>query len=315
FPRPQDDYELYLRHVNSYYHFRISSCSVTLGYVLPYVAEIFAAQPGWRKDDTGTPRTLTMVAGDDEASRSKVVAETLAAMRSTKKFEVLEGWRNERKSVFGPKGEVLFTIERSAVPLLGVMNYHVFMTAYTRSADNELRIWISRRAETKTYPHLLEVILSGGIAAGEKPYDTLIRDAKEEASLPEELLRSRVKSTGMVSWFEIRDDRAGGEVGLLAPEAHYVYDCELPDDVVPTPGDDEVEDFQLWTVEEVRQGLQRREFKPGVGHVILDFFVRHGIITEENDPDYVELLPRLHRQLEFPLRRGQRAGRYDEESS
>jgi hypothetical protein len=71
--------------------------------------------------------------------------------------------------------------------------------------------------------------------------------------------------------------------------------------VIPKPNDDEVEGFQLWTVDEVREGLQRNEFKPGLVHVILYFLIRHGIFNEENDPDFVKLVQRLHRKLEFPL--------------
>jgi hypothetical protein len=32
------------------------------------------------------------------------------------------------------------------------------------------------------------------------------------------------------------------------------------------------------------------------------FFVRHGIITPANKPNYIEIVSRLHCELEFPLR-------------
>jgi hypothetical protein len=32
----------------------------------------------------------------------------------------------------------------------------------------------------------------------------------------------------------------------------------------------------------------------------LDFFIRWGILNEENEPDYQEIKRRLHRELEFP---------------
>jgi hypothetical protein len=34
--------------------------------------------------------------------------------------------------------------------------------------------------------------------------------------------------------------------------------------------------------------------------VMVDFFVRHGLITAENEPDYLEISSRLHRRLEYP---------------
>lgn len=34
--------------------------------------------------------------------------------------------------------------------------------------------------------------------------------------------------------------------------------------------------------------------------VLIDFFIRHGILTPENEPDYIEIVARLHRRFEFP---------------
>ncbi len=42
------------------------------------------------------------------------------------------------------------------------------------------------------------------------------------------------------------------------------------------------------------------EFKPNCALVLLDFFVRHGIVTAENEPDYIDIVSRLHRRVEFP---------------
>lgn len=105
---------------------------------------------------------------------------------------------------------------------------------------------------------------------------------------------------GTVTYFYVRDERAGGETGLLQPECQYVYDLEVGEDVVPKPGDQEVEEFGLWSVEEVKESLARGEWKPNTALVMLDFFVRHGILTPANEKDYVEIVSRLHRRLEFP---------------
>ncbi len=168
---------------------------------MPAVAELFGRQPGWEYDNTLIPRTLTFKAGNDVSTRTAAMAETLSTIRSSNKFEVLKGWRDELKDVYGAGGELVFSLERSAIPLLGVINYGVYLTAFTRDSTNQLKLWIARRSKTKsTYPGLLEVIISGGISAGEKPFDTVIRESKEEASLSAELLRSRVKCAGMISY-------------------------------------------------------------------------------------------------------------------
>jgi hypothetical protein len=91
----------------------------------------------------------------NEAERSKVVAATAAYLRDNKVFDILSGWRNELYPVYGPKGELLFSIERAASPLFGIATYGVHMDAFVRdeTASYGLKVWIPRRSKTKqTYP-------------------------------------------------------------------------------------------------------------------------------------------------------------------
>jgi 8-oxo-dGTP pyrophosphatase MutT (NUDIX family) len=138
------------------------------------------------------------------------------------------------------------------------------------------------------------------VAIGEEPLECLVREADEEASLPEDLVRSSVKACGTITYIYIRGARAGGESGMIQPECQYVYDLELPPSIIPKPNDSEVEQFYLWTVEEVQEAMGKGEFKPNCALLMLDFFIRHGILTEENEKDYKEIKRRLHRELEFP---------------
>jgi len=222
-------------------------------------------------------------------------------MRETGHFKVLDKWRNELYAVYGRGRELLFNVERCASPLLGVVTYGVHLVAYVRDEEGELKMWIPRRAKTKqTYGGMLDNAVAGGIAAGEGPLESMVRECEEEASLPEALVRERAKACGTVTYFYVRDERAGGETRLLQPECQYIYDLELPADVIPKPGDDEVEEFYLWGVDEVKAAMARGEFKPNCAVVTLDFFIRHGILTAENEKDYIEIVSRLHRRLEFP---------------
>lgn len=138
------------------------------------------------------------------------------------------------------------------------------------------------------------------VATGEEPFECLVREADEEASLPEELVRKNAKACGTITYIYIRESRAGGESGMIQPECQHVYDLELLSGVIPKPNDSEVEQFYLWTVEEVQEALGKGEFKPNCALLVLDFFIRHGILTEENEKDYEEIKRRLHRELEFP---------------
>lgn len=94
----------------------------------------------------------------------------------------------------------------------------------------------------------------------------------------------------------------------------YLYDLELPardspDYVLPRPHDDEVESFsvslscrflthaQLWTVPDVIKALRAGEFKPNCGLILIDFLVRHGLVTPENEPHYLELQWHMRRRI------------------
>lgn len=255
----------------------------------------------WIVDKERHRVTLMFERTTDSAEKdcSKTIAEFLQGLREQKTFRVLDGWRSELYPVYGPKRRLLFSMERSAAALLGVVTYGVHMTAFVRE-DNTVKIWAPRRAETKqTYPGMMDNTVAGGLSTGEQPFNCLIREAEEEASLPKDIAR-HAKACGTLTYFHVRDARAGGETGLCQPECQYLYDLELSPDIVPRPGDDEAVDFQLLSVEDVKKAMAAGKFKPNCAIVLLEFFVRHGIVTAENEPDYIEIVSRLHRRLEFP---------------
>ncbi|KAF1956041.1 thiamine pyrophosphokinase-related protein-like protein [Byssothecium circinans] len=298
FPYYEVDPSFYLASVGTYFELRVASHDYALGYMLPSVVEVFRNIPNWSIDDDD--RVLTLTEGDDAASRSAAVEKTLLALRTTGYFKVLDKWRNEVYPVYGRNKELLFSVERSASPLFGVVTYGVHLTAFVRK-EGELKFWIPRRARSKqTYGGMLDNTVAGGIATGETAFESLVRECKEEASLPEALVRKTVRACGTIMYSTIRGPKAGGETGLLQPECEYIYDLELPEDVIPKPGDDEVEEFYLWGIEEVQAAMAKGEFKPNCGLVMIDFFIRHGILTAENEKDYIEIVTRLHRKFEFP---------------
>ncbi|MCJ1369058.1 hypothetical protein MMC20_000266 [Loxospora ochrophaea] len=221
--------------------------------------------------------------------------------RAKERFKVLKGWRDELYPIYGESNDLKdYTMERAGSALFGIVTYGVHMTVFQRSADG-MKIWVPQRTKSKqTYPSMLDNSVAGGISAGEKPFESLIREAAEEASLPEDLVRRNAQACGNVAYFHVRDKNAGGETGLLQPEVQYVYDLEVDCSVVPKPADNEVEKFFLYTVEEVQEALIQGLFKPNCALVLVDFFVRHGVITPENQRDYIEIVSRMHRKLPFP---------------
>ena len=145
------------------------------------------------------------------------------------------------------------------------------------------------------------------MAFGDGPFETLVKESSEEASLPEELVRKHAKSCGTVSYFLIQAKREGEESGLLQPTVKYVYDLILPESLQLKPKDDEVESFELLSIGQVREALANGEFRPSSVMILLDFLIRHGFITAENEPGYATIISRIHRRLPFPMTLGESA--------
>lgn len=248
-------------------------------------------------------RTVTLMA-DPEAEpavRNEIMSRLLAEAVRCESFEVLKGWRNEMYPVYAPGGKLLLEMERCASPLFGIVTYGVHMTGYVEDENGGFRLWVARRSKTKqTYPSMLDNTAAGGMSTGEHPYASAIREAAEEASIPPVVFEQRARPVGVLSYFYVRDARAGGETGLLQPEIEYIYDIRLDASHDVKPCDSEVDEFRLLTVDEVRQSLKQGNWKPNCSAVIIDFLIRHSILTPENEPDYLEIMARLHRRLPFP---------------
>jgi hypothetical protein len=142
-------------------------------------------------------------------------------------FSILKGWRDETFPVFGPDHEVVLHIERCACPLFGVVTYGVHIIAYTPAPADEdaMKIQVSRRARSKqTFGRMLHSTAAGGMASGETPLTTILHECDAEALLPSDLVRRNAKAARAITHFYVRDQRLGGEVGLLQPECQYVYE-------------------------------------------------------------------------------------------
>ena len=213
-------------------------------------------------------------------------------------FTLLHGQHSEMYRIVGANFPV--RLERFASSLFGIISRGAHLTAYTLTASGDLQIWVPRRsAHMFTYPGMLDSTVAGGVKAEDSPFECIVHEADEEASLPEDLVRRQVKSCGVLTYIGMSDPGSGGEQGLVCPDLLYVFDLELSEGVIPKPQDDEVQEFYLWDIERVKRALFRSEFKPNCALVMIDFFIRHGIIREDNENDYIEIATRLHRRLPF----------------
>jgi len=197
-----------------------------------------------------------------------------------------------------------FMMERAACALFGVVTYGVHMTIYEEDRDDDglprsCRIWVPMRAKTKqTWPGYLDNTVAGGIPSGLGIFESLVKESMEEASIEEPLVRKHARAVGSVSYFF----RTGA--GWLQPEVEYVYDLRVPSTAdaaafMPKPLDGEVESFELLPLTEVVARIRSGLFKPNTALVLLDFMIRHGYLTPEDEPDYQEIVTRLHGRFEY----------------
>jgi hypothetical protein len=87
---------------------------------------------------------------------------------------------------------------------------------------------------------MLDNSVAGGIAGGMTAFDTLVKEAAEEASLDPQLVRKKARSVGAVSYYRQTD------AGWLQPEVQFVYDMRVePGEARLAPMDGEVESFKV----------------------------------------------------------------------
>ncbi|KAJ6443118.1 thiamine pyrophosphokinase-related protein [Purpureocillium lavendulum] len=277
-----------------------------IGYVLDRVVHELEQVPANVVGDVKVnhgDRTLLLFQSPSEAERSRSVAALASYWRQKGTFKLLRGWRDEVWPVYSRRGNLLFSMERAAMGLLGTMRYGVHMTAYVvdKSAPHGMKLWVPKRAADKsTFPGMLDNTVAGGLMTGEDPFECIIREADEEASLPDKLVRDGARCVGTVTYIYVTEEKYVGEDGFIYPECQWIYDLELPADVTPLPKDGEVDEFYLCDVDQVKRDLVNDKFKHNCALVVLDFFIRHGILTEDDEPELAAIQARMHRPMPFP---------------
>ena len=261
----QTDPSLFLRHINACRNavlpgkrlpFRIGAASV--GWVKSALAEALAAWP--QIERPGGAVVLT------DAAALPGIARTLAESGTFR-------WRHEAFDVRATAdGPVLTQIDRGAIPSFGIEAVGVHVNGLVRRPDG-LHVWIARRAANKALdPGKLDHITAGGVPAGLTPEQTLLKEAEEEAGIPPEL----ASQARRVATFGYAMERFEG----LRRDLIHCYDLDLPADFVPRAVDGEVDAFELWPIARVMQAVcGTDDFKFNVNLVLIDLFLRHGLIA------------------------------------
>jgi isopentenyldiphosphate isomerase len=246
--------------------------------------------------DYSSALTLGKSAGDTPESRTEAVA---TVMEELKNCGYITGWRDELYPVaptFDRVSTPIFLIERAAASLLGVMEYGVHINGLVKSNDNKEKMWMARRAKTKSkFPGFLDHIVAGGQPAGLSLMRNVIKECEEEAGIPEELTKSGIKPTGVISY-----ENYGGRFkeegeGVMSRVVLFCFDLMLPSDFVPNANDGEVEEFFTWSLEEIAQSMHPKyhdPIKPNCYPVIIDYLLRSGAISPDS-PKYLDIIRRL----------------------
>ncbi|MFD2204415.1 NUDIX hydrolase [Kiloniella antarctica] len=196
-------------------------------------------------------------------------------------------WRGEYYAITNHWGHApVMKMDRGASGYFGIRGYGVHLNGLVES-DQGLKVWVGKRSMDKpNAPGKLDHIVAGGHPFGLSIQENLIKEAAEEANIPEHLAR-QAKATGLISYRCERDDG-------LRNDVLFTYDLYLPENFIPQNTDGEVEEFYLWPIEQVIERITHTDdFKFNVSLATIHLLIRKGYITPDC-LDYVALAEGMH---------------------
>ncbi|HCV86242.1 MAG TPA: DUF4743 domain-containing protein [Deltaproteobacteria bacterium] len=252
-----------------------------VGWILPEDLPLFEQSPALFAVESERVELLGEPSSPKERS-----AQLDVVLRQWRDQGYINGWRDEHYLISDGEGVPLFSVERSATALLGVLNLGVHLNGFVRRTDG-IWLWMARRARNRPrYPGKLDQMVAGGMTAYQSPQQVMKRECQEEAGVPMTLAET-LKSVGLVTLCHHNSK------GQLRREIIYTYDLELPETFQPCNQDGEVEEFQLMPIAEVmRLVAETDDIKTNCNLVVLDFLVRHSVIHADQ-ACYAELVEGL----------------------
>ncbi|EXL65332.1 hypothetical protein FOPG_18432 [Fusarium oxysporum f. sp. conglutinans race 2 54008] len=239
------------------------------------------------------------MACDSFDERTRVMGETLLQAVKEGKITSPQKYYNEPVRVVSPwaknvldKDQNVLNMDRSGLDPFGVISLSAHMIGFVKDGYS-IKYWVPKRSPTKpTVPNKLDSTVAGVIRSGEQPIDCMVRKIEAEASIPAEYTESNIVSCGTISYqMPITSTGNPGCQHITS----YLYEMEFKEGVVPRPGNGEVDKFTLMAQEDVMTALADGDFVPNRAMVWLAYFIRHGFLTPENEPDYVEICQGLQK--------------------
>jgi 8-oxo-dGTP pyrophosphatase MutT (NUDIX family) len=223
-------------------------------------------------------------------ARSAALEEIALVLRAE---GALPAWRDERFAVAPEFGEApLFLIERGAARYFGVRTWAAHVNGIVHR-EAGAQMWLARRSPQKAVdPGLLDNLVGGGIAAGFRVDQTVVKEAWEEAGIDAALARTS-RPAGLVHSKRVMSDG-------LQRESLFVHDLVLPAPFVPVNQDGEAVEHRLVSLDEAARTLAATsgpdELTLDASAVVLDYLIRHGRV-QPDQPGYADVALALHRRL------------------
>jgi 8-oxo-dGTP pyrophosphatase MutT (NUDIX family) len=207
--------------------------------------------------------------------RSAALADVIQALRDQGEFPA---WRNELYAVAPTFGvPPVFLLERGAARWFGVRTWAVHVNGIV-GEDAASELWFARRSPDKGIdPGRLDNLVGGGITAGARVGETLIKEAWEEAGIAADVAR-HAQPAGAVHVRRMLPDG-------LQRETIFVHDLALSRHFVPINQDGEAVEHRRVDLYEAARLLAVEsgpdEVTVDASLVVLDFVLRRGVIAPD----------------------------------
>lgn len=218
-------------------------------------------------------------------ARSRAVAGLAPALAATGLFPLPRGELYAVRNRWSDRPA--FRIDRALNPGFGLRAFGVHVNGVVAAKRGPPRLWIGTRArDLLVEPGKLDNMVAGGQPAGLGLMENLIKECGEEAHISARLART-ARSAGVITYsFE---SPQGLRVDTL-----FCYDLAMPAGAIPRPSE-ETARYELMPLAQALQLVRTTDrFKFNVNLVIIDFAIRQGIITPENELDFEPIVAGLH---------------------